>query len=518
MQQPARQVEETVSEESKMKIFTIFIPILSALIFGLVFYKILPPYFIFFGFIPFLVFLDRERSWKLMLLGGFLAGFVYFAMILYFATEIRWFGFLTSEILFMRMGYVVASVVGGLWWALFSVAAYRGWRRHWSMMFFIPALWILMEFLRRLFAFGFTWGFLGYLTEDLVLFRQSAVLAGVLGLGFLIIFINVGIFLISQCILKKDFKNALFSLSIFWGVLVLVFFFTNKVQASLHLKDQIRVAVLQANLESPVKNFQEEPYNSLLQEARAQNPDLIVMPESIITQWNVDSETSLTKALGDFPGIVAFGAYRQDGNNLYNSFLLWERDSIIDVYDKHYLVQFAEYRPPFLSRFTPQTIHMFTPGAMVQSFKSESMKLGVFVCQESMHPESVQRSVLRGAEVLVSGANDGAGGYSELLQKISPEKNNWLHLMDHLTSKFRAIENGRYLARSTKIGIASIIAPSGEEIARADPGQQKVLSSKIHLIDGLTPYTRFGDALLFTGSLFLIGWRFLNKKKRGKEK
>jgi len=498
------------------------LPIVSGIIFGLVFYKIIPAPFIFFGFIPFLFFLDRIRTWKTALLGGFLAGFVYFSMILYFSVDIRWFGFITSEALFMKIGYMVANMAGGIWWAIFALFAYFGWRRHWSMMFFIPALWIVMELLRRASAFGFTWGFFGYLSEDLFVFRQSATLFGVLGLGFLIIFINVGIYLILHQILKKDPKIILSYVAILGGVLLLVGISTVQVQRSLNFKAPIKVTVVQASRSSPVNSFQEEPYFSLLQTAKEQNPDLIVLPESLFVTWFRNDgippmermEKSLRAAIGDFSGVIAFGAYRQNETDLFNSFFLWENGSIVDVYDKHYLVPFAEYRPKFFDTFTPKTVNLYTPGKKVQSFNTDSLKLGIFMCQESMHPESAQRPVLQGAELLISGANDGAGGDSSILKKISPVKNNWLHVIDHLTAKFRAIENGRYLVRSTKIGIASIISPRGEEIVRIDSGQSKVVSKNIYLINGLTPYTRFGDIPLLIASFLFIGWNTIRSIRR----
>lgn len=130
------------------------------------------------------------------------------------------------------------------------------------------------------------------------------------------------------------------------------------------------------------------------------------------------------------------------------------------------------------------------------------------MCQESMHPEAGQRPVLQGAQLLVSGANDGVVLDSFFLQKFARAENNWLYYINHLTAKFRAIETSRYLVRSTKLGIASIIDPLGEEIVRIDSGQSKVSVQEVKLREGLTPYTRFGDAPALTASFLFIGFVF----------
>ena len=83
-----------------------------------------------------------------------------------------------------------------------------------------------------------------------------------------IVFVNVGIYLIFQQILKRDVKKFLIYTGVLGGVLILVAISTVKVQKGLHFKTPIKVAVMQANRDSPVNSFQEEPYFSLLQTAK----------------------------------------------------------------------------------------------------------------------------------------------------------------------------------------------------------------------------------------------------------
>jgi len=503
------------------------LPIASAFTLGLIFYKLIPAYLVFIAFVPFLIFLDKARNWKRVLVAGFFAGAVYLLMYLYTVTLFKWFGFISSETTFMYGAYTLASFAGGIVWALFSLVVYFVWRRHWSMMFLVAAAWVLIEFARRWVSFGFTWGFLGYLTGDLTKIRELANISGLLGIAFFILFVNVWVFLVFSNIFKADgFKNILKLTLLFVVSSVLIFSISTKAQLDLNFKAPIKVAALQVDKVVHKKSFSEEPYFSLLLQAKAHNPDLIVMPESVLRDLDSSEgrseveimEQSLLEVMGDFPGLVAFGAPRNEGEDLYNSFYLWKDGSIIDVYDKYYLVPFAEYKPVFFSRFSPESKTMDTRGAKEQSFKSESLAFGALICQESIYPEATRRPVLAGAEILLNGVNDGFVSDSKLLNRFAPAKNHWLYTIEHTTSRFRAIESGRYLVRATKVGIASIINPFGKEVVRADSGGRAVLVADISRVEGLTPYVRFGDTPILIISLLLVGWGFYNRRffKRNK--
>ena len=61
----------------------------------------------------------------------------------------------------------------------------------------------------------------------------------------------------------------------------------------------------------------------------------------------------------------------------------------------------------------------------------------------------------------------------------------------HLIAAFRAIENRRYLIRSSNSGYSAIVDPLGQTIASIRPFTAGTTSAKVRLIDEQTPYTAY---------------------------
>ena len=65
----------------------------------------------------------------------------------------------------------------------------------------------------------------------------------------------------------------------------------------------------------------------------------------------------------------------------------------------------------------------------------------------------------------------------------------------HLIAAFRAIENRRYLIRSTNSGFSAVVDPIGRTVASIPAFTAGTLSTKVRLIDELSPYTAYlGEA------------------------
>ncbi|MEX2007998.1 MAG: apolipoprotein N-acyltransferase [Candidatus Spechtbacterales bacterium] len=506
------------------------LPLASGFLLALLYYAAAPAILLFVALVPLFLFLDRCRTWESPLWGGFLAACPFYLANLLFLLEVRWFGFLSSEALFMQALYGVAAIAGGLLGALFALTAYFLWRRHWTMLFVIPALWILFqEVLVRWVQFDLTWSYLGYLTETITPVRQLAALSGVVGLDFLIIWGNIAVVL-TILAFQSDRQRVTHFFTKIAPVIVLtlagaglLFWSYSRSAAGLREGEAITVTVMNTEHGAPVKSFYDEPYQGLLKEALGESPDIILFPESIFEVQHGDSETSpeaLSRQLSDiagndFDGAILFGGYRSElDGTLYNSFFLWEGGSITDIYDKRYLVPFAEYRPRYLERFSPQTITMYTPGSNERVLQgASSPPMGVTICQEVIYPESSREAVRQGAELLVSGANDGFVDQVALLQKVAPTDVPWLYLLEHRIARFRAIEGGRYLVRSTKIGTASIIAPDGSDVVRLTSGESSLETRDVILREGFTPFVRFGSAPLMVFSTVIVGFALSREGK-----
>ena len=147
-------------------------------------------------------------------------------------------------------------------------------------------------------------------------------------------------------------------------------------------------------------------------------------------------------------------------------------------YDKEHLVPFGEYVPPFLDlpflRPLLQGVGEFLPGESTKpltlasaSPDREPLVLGVLICYESIFPELARKQVAEGATLLVNISNDAWFGFS-----AAP--------MQHLSlAVLRAVEQRRWLARSTNTGISAFVDPYGSIVVRGGLFKAESLSHPV---------------------------------------
>jgi apolipoprotein N-acyltransferase len=84
----------------------------------------------------------------------------------------------------------------------------------------------------------------------------------------------------------------------------------------------------------------------------------------------------------------------------------------------------------------------------------------------------------------------------------------WIHLV---LSQFRAIEHRRYMVRATNSGISAVVDPLGRIVARTGVLTRENLRYDVHMLDGETIYTRFGD---WPGwiALAAIAWMLIRRR------
>jgi len=196
-----------------------------------------------------------------------------------------------------------------------------------------------------------------------------------------------------------------------------------------------------------------------------------------------------------------------EGAPLNSAVLLRPDGSLVDRYDKINLVPFGEYVPPlfgWVNRIT-QEISDFVPGNRIIVFpmggsdaaaSSVAHKLGVFICYESVFPDEVRQFVKGGANLLVNISNDGYFGRSAAREQ-------------HLEiARMRAVENNRWLIRSTNEGITAVIDPAGHIDERLPPYQELVSHMHFGFRSGTTLYTNYGDwfawACLIAAAIALV--------------
>jgi apolipoprotein N-acyltransferase len=122
------------------------------------------------------------------------------------------------------------------------------------------------------------------------------------------------------------------------------------------------------------------------------------------------------------------------------------------------------------------------------------------ICYEVVYPALIRAGVLQGSTLLTTITNDAWFGRSS-----APYQHFEMASM-------RAIEQGRYLARSANTGISGLVDPYGRVLMASELFTRQVLVGDVRLIEERTIYARMGDVVAYasvavTLSALLLAWR-----------
>jgi apolipoprotein N-acyltransferase len=158
---------------------------------------------------------------------------------------------------------------------------------------------------------------------------------------------------------------------------------------------------------------------------------------------------------------------------------------IEDVYVKRRLVPFGEYVPlRGLVDWYPTLRHVpndGVPGDGPNTFEVAGASIGPITCYESVFPDLVRDQVNEGAQVLVVSVNNASYGRTAATEQ-------------HLAfSRVRAVETGRWILHAGISGISAVVDPNGVSSQETPLFEQAIVRADLPLVDGKTPYMRFGD-------------------------
>lgn len=268
------------------------------------------------------------------------------------------------------------------------------------------------------------------------------------------------------------------------------------------------VALIQANVSIQEKHNQRfvvanrDRYKELSSRV-AQPGVLVVWPESVIVNpvpelGNVQSlKEILPYSENGSAFLIGALTYNQD-REVFNSGVGISHDGTIPPpYHKLILMPFGEYMPfanlfPWLENLNPN-VGGFTPGRKVETLglttrnsKGETSltKVTPLVCYEDIVPRLARTAVLDGSQILANLTNDAWFGNT-----VAPYQH-------HLIASFRAIENRRFLIRSTNTGLTAVVDPLGRTIGELPPFSEGILQTVVNKLEVRTLYTQwFGELL-----------------------
>jgi len=396
--------------------------------------------------------------------------------------------------------------------ALLCFVANRFWlksgaTRDWLVL---PALWVVLEWLRGWLFSGFPWLSIGYAFIDSPL-AGWAPLLGVYGITWAAAFAAVAVHLLfgagsakarrvaSLCALGALFLAPSLASRIAWTHPSGAAFPIAAVQAAIPQDEKWQ----ENNREATIAR-----YSQLTSEAWGAR--LIVWPEAALPVLanNIQDYLQSLQAAGrrhdaDFAiGLVNYDPVTQQ----YFNGLRVLSDTGGGWYYKRHLVPFGEYFPvpPFVRswmRLMSLPFDDLTRGSESQPVLSAAgQKLGLTICYEDAYG-SQQLQVLRQATLLVNVTNNAWYGDSS-----APHQ----HLQ---ISRLRALEAGRYLIRAANDGITALIGPQGQIIARLPQFQEGVLHGEVQPMSGLTPYARCGNYPVIGGACSLLAWAVWRRRR-----
>jgi len=162
-------------------------------------------------------------------------------------------------------------------------------------------------------------------------------------------------------------------------------------------------------------------------------------------------------------------------------------------YDKIHLVPWGEYIPYkqffFFARKLTAGVSDMDRGTQRTVYRVNDRTYAAFVCYESIFGDEIRQFVRDGAELLVNISDDGWYGDTGAA---------WQHLN---MVRMRAIENHRWILRSTNTGVTAAIDPAGRVTAAVPRHERTSLHAAFGYETDVTFYTSHGDVFAYSCTL-----------------
>ena len=389
-----------------------------------------------------------------------------------------------------------------------------------------PFFWISLEMYRtKLPDVSFPWNLLGYPAANNLALAQLATISGIYGLSFGVAAFNA---LLTWAVVdgSRSAKRRIATVLGATAVLLIVMILGPRfvpVPAAAH-----SARAVQLNFPE-VEEFPNDWFDvhkpdlaeieRLSLAPSAQHPDLLVWPETPapFSYQDIRFARMATDLAEKFQGPFIMGVVEWKPETVtrgnashaimepYNSALMIDAQGRREFsYDKVHLVPFGEYEPfPLIHRVVSNVsseVGGFRKGTSYSVGRfSNGYSFGVFICYEAIYAGEVRRFAANGAQVFVNISNDGWFGHSAAAEQ---------HLR---MASVRAVENRRWIVRTTNSGITASIDPYGRIFRSLPRDVRGEADLPYDLRTDTTIYTRFGDwfawlCVLVSAILLIFNW------------
>jgi apolipoprotein N-acyltransferase len=392
----------------------------------------------------------------------------------------------------------------------------------------LPAAWTVFDWIRSQGFLGYPWGMLGASQYAVIPAIQIASLTGVWGVTFLVILANSVVAWYAAGLLsgvRRGRGPALALAAVLAGALgfgaARMWFEASAGESG---RPAVRVALVQQDSDPRKENYRQtfQTLKELTAQALPSKPDLVAWSETAfvpnIRRWSKEdpAKYELAELVKEFLAYQrSIGTWLLTGNDDYelrrqngveerldyNAAVLFSPSGErVETYHKIHLVPFTEYFPfkkqlPWLYNFLLSfDAYLWEPGDKRVVFHLPRFSFSTPICFEDSFPNDVRLFVRNGAQVILNISNDyWSQTDTEAMQHAA-------------NAVFRAVENGRPLARASASGLTCVVDTLGRITARGPFYEPAFLVADIPLPrPGFTVYTRFGDWFPAAMALLLVG-------------
>lgn len=430
---------------------------------------------------------------------GFLFGVAAFATGTWWLyISVRLVGGTPLPVAWLLLGGLVAIMAVHIAAAGWLVARLRAGSAVAANLLLAPGAWLLAEWLRGWILTGFPWISIGYGQIDGPLAAWAPV-GGVYA-------VTLVAALLAGCLatLGRGNRRERLAALLIAAVLVLATFTVARQSWVAPAGEPLRVSLVQGAVPQLLKwaPGERRATMDLYRDMTAGLAgDLVVWPEAAVPAPDdlvggyLDDLRAMARERG-FQLLVGILTHDPDTDEYRNSLLAL--GEVAGAYHKRHLVPFGEFFPvPDAVRRWMRMMNLpyadLARGPRRQEpLVARGVALAPTICYEDAYGAE-QLGFLPSAGLLVNVSNDAWFG-----DTIAPHQ----HLQ---MARMRALETGRWMARSTNTGITAFIDERGELRATAPSFQPFVLSGSVQPMAGATPYVRTGNLpVLLVAALAVI--------------
>ena len=371
---------------------------------------------------------------------------------------------------------------------------------------FIPALWVVFDYLFLFGEMSFPWMFDGYLLSQYLYLSQITSVTGIWGLSFLAVISAVVLY---ETIFEKR-KTACLKIIIITILIICLFGFLRIKPVETY---EQKALVMQPNADqqnwhgesSLIKSI--DILDSLFEESLKLNNGIYIIPESGIFayfDYRPLCKSTVKDWLKKYNSPIIFGTLDpiSDENDIvtsaYNSaFFATPQNNEYQRYNKQKLVPFVETMPfsntfPMINRLDLGG-GSFSAGTQntVWEFE-ENLKIAPMICYESIYPNFVRKRINSGADFIVNITNDGWFG-----RTTAPFQHAEM-------SRVRAIENGTGMVRCANSGVSFSVDCYGRYLSKTKLYTREVIEMPVTKPLESTIYRKFGDWFAYLCGFFAI--------------